>query len=53
MGEADTRPFLMELLCGVEMRGLDVPAGTGLVGLAGLEERTGEHSVASTDQQLM
>jgi hypothetical protein len=47
----------MELLFGVEMflrqRGLDVPVGTDLVGLAGLEERTGEHFVAGTDQRLM
>ena len=54
---ATTRPFLMELLFGVEMflrqRGLDVPVGTGLVGLAGLEERTGETSIAGTDQRLM
>jgi hypothetical protein len=53
MGEANTRPFLMELLFGVEMflrqRGLDVPVGTGLVGLAGLEEGAGEVSIATTD----
>ena len=57
MGEANTRPFLMELLFGVEMflrqRGIDVPVGAGLVGLAGLEERTGETSIAGTDERLM
>jgi aspartate aminotransferase-like enzyme len=54
MGEANTRPFLLELLFGVEtflrQRGLDVPVGTGLVGL---EDWTGEVSTAGTDQRLM
>jgi aspartate aminotransferase-like enzyme len=57
MGEASTRPFLMELLFGVEMflwqRGPDVPVGAGLVGLAALEERIGELPTAATARRLV